>query len=178
MKMIRRVNFYGGPGCGKSTTSTFVFTSLKRENYNVEYIPEYVKKWTYYNRKPQGFDQIYLFGKQLQAEDLALRGGFDTIVSDSPIFLSAIYAQEYGTPGAKQLKELALEVEQTYHSLNIFLVRGDKKYNTSGRFQTAKEAEELDTKIIGNLVGYGINFTCFQYTESKEILEYVKKELK
>ena len=38
-----KIAFTGASGVGKSTLSTGVFYNLKKDNYNVEYIPEIIK---------------------------------------------------------------------------------------------------------------------------------------
>ena len=56
-----RISLFGGPGSGKSTTAARLFSELKERHYSVEHVSEYVKSWTYMNRKPKGFDQVYIF---------------------------------------------------------------------------------------------------------------------
>ena len=58
---IRRICFYGAPGSGKSTVASYIFAELKMLNYNVEFVSEYVKRWTFIKREPQPFDQVFLF---------------------------------------------------------------------------------------------------------------------
>ena len=47
MKDTLIVSFYGGPGIGKSTMSSRVFSELKSMNYEVELATEYAKDLTW-----------------------------------------------------------------------------------------------------------------------------------
>jgi len=176
--MIRRINFFGGAGCGKSTSASLLFSKMKQDGMSVENIPEYVKKWTYYNRKPEGWDQVYLFGKQLQNEDLALRGGFKYIVCDSPLLLAIIYSNIYNFQGGEELFSLASKFELQYPSLNIFLHRGDTKYDTVGRFQTEESSKKIDTTVETYLINKNIPYTDFSYYDQDKIYQYIKGKLK
>jgi hypothetical protein len=150
---------------------------MKQDGYRVEYVPEYVKKWTYYHRKPEGFDQVYLFGKQMHNEDTALRGGFDCVVCDSPLFLATVYALAYNIPGADELEKLAWHFEKAYPSLNIYVNRGNKPYSHVGRFQNEEEARIIDLQVRGSLRHSGIKFKEFDFSKQDEIYKYVKENL-
>lgn len=147
-----RINFFGGPGTGKSTTASWLFSELKLHNVSVEYVSEYVKFWAYQKRKIHKFDQVYLFGKQMHDEYKYLTHGVKNIVTDSPVLLAAIYAGINGLPNiAKSLEEICFSYDQENASFNIILDRGDKKYIQDGRFQTKEQAQEVD-KIITSYV--------------------------
>jgi hypothetical protein len=63
--MIRRICLHAGPGSGKSTLAARVFGELKVRGYDVEHVPEYIKTWAHAGRKPESYDQLYVFAKQL-----------------------------------------------------------------------------------------------------------------
>lgn len=175
--MIRRINFFGGPGAGKSTMSTYVFSALKTEGYNIEYVPEYIKFWTYIDRKPDGYDELYTFAKQLHREDTVLRGGAAYVVSDSPLYLSYFYAEYYGHEISQQILDICRNVEVTYPSLNIFLDRGDKKYNTTGRYQDEAAAKAIDLGLKRLLDANLIPYHDFLSTDKELITNFVMKVL-
>jgi len=143
------VSLFGGPNTGKSTLAARLFAELKLMGYNCELVTEYVKTWTYNDRKPESFDQVYILGQQIRREDTALRGGFDFIITDSPVGLSCFYAQQLGTKFWRHEFEIARCLDQQYPSLN-FLVTTERKpadYNDCGRFQTFEQAAELDEEL-------------------------------
>ena len=151
MKKIRRICLFGGPGCGKSTTSAYIYSQLKVLGHSVEQIQEYVKSWAYEKRKISSFDQVYLLAKQIRMEDLVLRNDVDLVVTDSPVSMSTCYAKASGVAAWRALIELSKEFERQYPSLNLFLDRGDTEYEAHGRYQTKDEAIEID-KMIKDLL--------------------------
>lgn len=149
---FRRVNLFGGPSCGKSTTALKLAAELKSLRCNIEYVNEYCKPRAYEKRPIHKFDQIYLFGKQLHYEYRFLNNGVDLTITDSPVELAAIYAGQNGHHSiAQALRELSKEYNKDFLSLNIVLQRGDRKYDPNGRYQTEEQAKELD-QIIGNVI--------------------------
>jgi len=51
MKKTVLINFYAGPGAGKSTTSAKIFAALKDRGECAELIQEYVKTWAWEGKK-------------------------------------------------------------------------------------------------------------------------------
>lgn len=149
MPSVRRINILAGPGAGKSTLAARLFSELKSDGYDVEHITEYIKTWAYQKRKPQSFDQLYVFAKQLNSEDLALRE-VNHIITDSPLIVNVAYSQFYGCNFAPELLSIVNRFEQKYPSLNLFIERS-VEYVDKGRYQTPAEAIEFDT-LLWNLV--------------------------
>lgn len=145
--MIRRINFFGGPGAGKSTTVPLVFGNMKKMGYSVELILEYIKQWAFEKRKIQGFDQLYIYAKQLRLEERVLRENVDLIITDSPLWLQCYYSSKYNFKAYNQLFELNQLFDKEYPSLNFFLKRHNGKYDPVGRFQTFDEAKKDDEKL-------------------------------
>lgn len=171
-----RINFFGGPGSGKSTTASWLFSELKKQNKSVEYVSEYVKFWAYSQRKIHEYDQIYLFGKQMQGEYKYLVHGVKNIVTDSPILLAAVYAEINGAGGiADHLAGICEMYDADYASLNIYLKRGDKPYDAEGRYQTAEQALQADALIMQYLEKYYTRDQIFKvdYNDRNAIFEKV-----
>lgn len=148
MSDIKRINFYGGPGCGKSTVAAQVFSALKQEGAEVELVQEYVKDWTFIDRRPQSFDQVFLFANQLHREDLILRREETSlIVTDSPILLNAWYGVDGDVDEAMELVSISHHFESKFPSLHIWLDRSGVNYSNVARFQNYREATELDRRL-------------------------------
>lgn len=149
MKKTIVVNLFGGPGSGKSTIASELFSELKHRGINAELVTEYVKKWAWIGQKVGPFDQVYLFGKQARAEAM-LYGKVDVIVTDSPVLLSAYYEDHY-QPDWQIVKPAALRfLEKTAEAGVIrknYWLRRDKPYNPAGRYQTEEEAKAIDKEM-------------------------------
>ena len=143
---IRRINLFGGPGCGKSVTAARLYAELCIAGFQVEHVQEYVKSWAYEGRAPASFDQVYLLGQQMRREDVLLRT-VPLIITDSPILLGAVYARLYGCPAWKEILATVNRFEETYPSLNIVLDRKWITYVQGGRYQSYEQALEVDRAI-------------------------------
>jgi nicotinamide riboside kinase len=149
--MTKIINFYGGPGTGKSTTAALMYAKLKLTGVNAELVREYVKDWAWEGRKINTYDQLYLLGKQIRRESL-LYGKTDVIVTDSPVMLGVYYAEKYSpqfvtegvTAGAKALYRQA--EEDGYKHTHVMLTR-TKPYSAKGRYQTEAEAKLIDSGV-------------------------------
>lgn len=174
-----RINLYAGPGAGKSTTAAYLFSELKRLDYSVELVSEYVKSWAISNRRVVGFDQVYLMGKQLQYEYRFVANGIEHIVTDSPVLLSACYARAY-TPDlniADSMESIIMSYETKYPSINIFLERGDKSYKCEGRYQTASEALEIDKIVLDCLDRNNLSYRAFDFKDKDGILRHCRSKI-
>ena len=149
------INFYGGPGTGKSTCAAYIFYLLKAEGLNTELVREYVKDWAWEQRKISTYDQIYFLGKQIRRESM-LYGKVDWIVSDSPVMMNLYYAQKYCTLSlsegvrAATLSFYQQAAEDGHKHFHIFLKR-TKPYLSDGRYQSEAEALEIDLEIRNTL---------------------------
>jgi len=172
-KKIRRICLYGGASSGKSITATNVRAQLGFRSYDIELVDEVIKDWTYIPRIPKDCDSFFLQAGQIQKEDIRLRTGVDLIVSDSPLLLQYFYALYHKVPLQDAMLSAALEFEQLYPSLNIFINREDKFYNEVGRYEKLWEAKHIDNLIKGVLVQNKTSFTSFSCLDQSGIVEYI-----
>lgn len=168
--MTKVINLFGGSGLGKSTTASLLFGEMKLQGYHVELVSEYVKKWAWQGRKPTGFDQFYIAGKQANSES-QLYGKVDYIITDSPLLLSGFYEQyhlgrEICLPTI--LNFLNYAKENDIQHLNFFLQR-NKKFDPRGRFETAEEAMSIDGKLAAWLHGLGFDFTLITEEDRERV---------
>jgi nicotinamide riboside kinase len=166
-----RINIYGGPGSGKSTTAAYLFAKLKSQGQNVELVTEYIKTWAWEQRVPTGYDQAYIFAKQLRSEDLLTRRGIH-VITDSPLPMQLVYAKRYACPFYDELYSLCKKFDQDHPSLHI-LLRRTVPYQTFGRYETLEQAKELDISIQTLLAGYGSYMIFDPTAEKKRILSTV-----
>lgn len=143
------INFLGSPGSGKSTLGTQLYTELKIRGYEVEFVNEFVKTWTYIGREVNKFGQYYIFGMETENQS-RLFNKVDYIIADSPVLLTSFYQQYYWMSNtlvapAKEFYQCAKEAG--VNIINIFIDR-KFKYNPKGRFQTEKESEEVKKQLL------------------------------
>jgi len=146
------VNFLAGPGAGKSTTASAVFSLIKLHNINAELVTEIAKDFTWEQRLKTLRNQYYVWAKQ-QHRFWRVKDAVDVIVTDSPLFFSLVYGEQ--KPDC--FYELVLEEFNSYTNLNYFINRS-KPYQEKGRNQTEEEAKNLDDTIKFKLEKYDIKF--------------------
>lgn len=174
--MSKRFNLFGGPGAGKSTTAAWLFSELKQRHVSVELVSEFVKKWAYQNRRIDEFDQIYIFGKQMQAEYSFLSAGVKNTITDCPVLLAALYSDIYHKELnlGSDIKNIIYKYEEKHPSINIFLNRKDKPYIQEGRYQTREQAQEIDELIKLELqLNFKNNSYFIDYNNKEAILDIV-----
>lgn len=140
---MKVINFFAGPGAGKSTTACGLFYQLKIAGYNVELVTEYAKDMTWEQRYNILDDQLYITAKQ-NRRLARLRGSVDLVVTDSPLLLGMHYATPDFLNGSYQ--KMLFELWNTYDNVNFFINR-KKEYNPIGRNQTEAEAIVIDLKL-------------------------------
>jgi hypothetical protein len=131
---------------------------------NAELATEFAKDKVYEESKEVFRNQAYIFGKQW-FKITRVENKVDVLITDSPLLLSVFYNDDNRL--GQEFNTLILKVFNQYDSLNYLILR-HKPYNSSGRFQTEEESNELeipmkklleDNKILyekrnGNQVGY------------------------
>ena len=142
MNQTSIINFYGGPGTGKSTTAAHTFALLKQAGVNCEIVNEFAKDKVWEESLAVLNYQMYIFGKQLHRVNRLL-GKVDYIVTDAPILMSLIY----GPHEVPEFHALVRRVYRDMRNIDVFL-RREKVFNPAGRVQNEKEAKELDAEIF------------------------------
>lgn len=149
---FRRINLFGRPGIGKSTVAAHIYHQMKIRGLKVELINEYVKSWAYMGRPIRSFDQVYVFGKQINAEDrLLFHSKLDYIIADSPILIQCCYAQLSNDPVRHALRQLVRLFDQQFAPLNVFLDSPTEQHQDEGRFhnlETARASAEIMKAVL------------------------------
>ena len=147
------INFFAGPGAGKSTTAAGVYSLMKQRGLGAELVTEAAKDATWEEHKFLLSQQVSLFAEQLRRQT-RLIGKREVIVTDSPILLPALV---YNT-GWENLAALAWEAWDKFDNINFF-IRRSKPYDTEGRRETEYEAKEKDQKSLDMLIAHAVPFT-------------------
>lgn len=168
---MRVVEFYGGPGIGKSACAMATALALKLgheqhewpEPLSVEYVPEFAAEQVRGARLVGGDprralgNQLLLAGTQLHYLERLACDGVQIAVCDSPLWLCAVYAQALDRyPDGAWRDILRAHYERPLSTprgpepvevLPVLLTRVERHYNSSGRVQEIAESKELDTAI-------------------------------
>ena len=175
------INFFGGPGIGKSTQSSELFTLMKKKHMDVELTFEFPKIIAWEENHSAIRDQFYITANQ-HRNISRLYGKVEYIIVDSPIILGMVYKDLY----TKKLEYpssfyddsfdfFILRLFKKYNSLNIFLNRDDTTYNENGRFQNLEESKEIDQSIKDKLITHDIPFVEFPVYKktAEDIFNYI-----
>lgn len=167
------INFYGGPGTGKSKMAFRLTSDLKDLGFGVELAAEYAKDLTWQQSNHVLTNQIYIFGKQ-QHRIWRLDGKVQIIVTDSSLLNSVVYCKNDTSP---LFKSLVMEEYRKRNNIAINLLRGIH-YDTNGRNQDLSGAIELDNEITEMVqTNFGFDLTVPGELEySQEILNFVVRK--
>jgi len=136
------VNFYAGPGAGKSTVAASVFAELKKNHVNCELITEFAKRKVWEGNIECLNNQLYITAKQ-QYLMWTVSKHVDVIVTDSPLLLGCIYGND------ELLNKIIMREYDKYNNIDIFLRRNtDVPYQSNGRMQSLDEAIDKDNEIF------------------------------
>lgn len=154
---MRVINFFAGPGSGKSTSAAGLFFLMKTQGYNVELVTEYAKDVTWEQHMFILSDQVAITGEQNRRLN-RLIGKVDYAITDSPLLLGLAYLPQKYVPSYPTFVQ---ELFNSYDNfLNIFVYRV-KPFNQRGRNQNELEAIEKDNQIKQILINSGTKFIEF-----------------
>lgn len=165
------VNFFAGPGAGKSTLAAATFAALKMHNINAELIQEVAKEWAWEGRPI--YCQAQIFGEQLARQERLRKAGLDVIVTDSPLIQSIPYTpKEY----PQEWDRFVFHMFGLYKNLN-YLVRRTKPFNPKGRFHNLEQAEKIDLETEMMLQMYEISYQIVNVNAAQTIAENIVERL-
>jgi adenylate kinase family enzyme len=186
---FRRINFWGGPGAGKTSMASLLYGKMKAKGYKVHFSEESVNSWIYQGRvPPEGYDDLLLFAQQIHAEEVCLNprkagakrpraAAADYIVTDCPPLMCCVYNQRRQVPYHDHLVKIALYYEEEYPSLNIFVERS-ASYDKRGRFHTRQEAKAIDRVMLQWLDQHRLEYRRFHVTEAEKAIKYVLNKIR
>lgn len=177
------INLFGGPGIGKSTQASGLFTEMKRHHMSVEYTYEFPKEVAWEGNVSQLRDQFFITANQ-HRNISRLYGKVEYIIVDSPIILGCIYEQRYGNDypasfySQSNLSNFIWRLFKKYDNINILLKRNNETYDPSGRLQDLQEAQEIDEDIKQTLLINNISFTEFNVNTNTavDIFKYITQD--
>lgn len=148
MKNSVVINFIGGPGAGKTIMAASLFIELKIRGLSVEYVQEVAKTLVWTKQFDEINNQHALSHKQYKILDM-INGHVDYIITDGPL-LNGLYYNQYNTHNVcdiKKTKQFIIDCHNKFININIYIKKGNFKYETVGRMQTENEAKIIEKKL-------------------------------
>ena len=172
MKKTIVINLVGGPGAGKSTFATMLFSSLKKKGVSCEYVDEFAKGLVWEGRDTALKDQLYVLANQNHKLNRVV-GKVNVIITDSPLLVSMYYNSVL--PEGEKLNceifdKLVMECYEKYDNIVYYLER-NFPYVMEGRYQTEEESIVVNNVMKKMLDEKGIEYK--KITSSDENAEEV-----
>ncbi len=140
------INLIGGPGLGKTTMCAILFAELKLKGYNIEYVQEYAKHLVWTEQFEELNNQYHVSQQQYKLLSCIV-GKTQIIITDGPL-LNALYYNRNNKDNIcdiSKTEKFILDSYSKFNNINLFLERGDFKYEQAGRIQNETESREIDT---------------------------------
>lgn len=148
-KTLTVINFFGGPGTGKSTTAAELFAAMKKRGMRVELIHEVAKEYVWERWDHIFREQDYISAHQHRQQRRLVGHDIDYVILDSSILLGLFYTPDDFPPS---FKVFLRDVFDSYDNLNIYLTRSsDFPYQQEGRNQDEETAREIDEQVLAYL---------------------------
>jgi len=170
--MLKVINLFSGPGCGKSTLASGIFHRMKVDGRSVEYADEYAKQMTWEDRQKEMSNQVYIFAKQYKKIQ-RLVGKVEWVVTDCPLIMNLAYCP---STYFSNFAPLVMEISRDFDNRNFFLERR-VPFESVGRNQNLEQAIQKDKEIEELLESYNQRFTVIE-SSGQEGVEKIMKVLK
>jgi hypothetical protein len=172
-KELTVVNYWGGPGTGKSVAAAGLFFAMKIQRFEVELVTEYAKDCVWEERWKLFPEQDYFLAKQ-NRRIRRLVGKVDYAINDSPLALSLSYVPK---DFPDSFKTFCFDQFNSYTNFNIFLNRVSD-YEALGRRQSKESADAKSKHIKSIMDQYKIEYIELDADDrivSNTLLEMKKK---
>lgn len=166
---MKVINLYGGPGSGKSTTASHLFSIMKLRGHKVELVTEYAKELTYDKKWDILRDQNAVIQEQYNRQK-RVENQVDYIITDSPLPLGLIYAQN-DLKNDPFFWDHILDLTEEFNNFNVLLKRV-KPYSHYGRKESSEKAIEIDREIKDVLERAGLPYANVRGDEDGAVIIY------
>ncbi len=151
MKKTIVINILGGPGVGKTTVASELFSVLKKKNKDVEIVSEFAKELVWEKRTEAFNVRLYMHAEQ-NHRLMMMNGNLDYIITDSPLILTSVYNHFYMEDKHTKdyndmIDNVVIETWNLYNNIT-FLLNRTVNYETNGRRESEEEAQMIDSKTM------------------------------
>ena len=174
------INLIGGPCCGKTTMCALLFAQLKLNGYIIEYVQEYAKHLVWTKDFETLNNQYYVTRTQYKLFK-QINGNVDLIITDGTI-LHGLYYNRYNidnTSNVDKTQKLIIDCYNEFNNINIFLQRGNFKYEQEGRIESESESMKIDVILKESLDKFNIPFVIFDSSTNQieSIIDYIQQAI-
>jgi RecA/RadA recombinase len=161
------VNFFGGPGSGKTTAAARAFVELKLRSIEAENLDEVATQMIRLGQLQALTVQPFLFGQALYRLMVTARST-DVCLMDSPLLLNPIYDGDQ----SQHLEALVWEYHRRFRNLNFFVQRGTdvRDHRMDGRVHNLQESIRLDARIRAYLDDNLVPYTLLSHRQEDIIM--------
>lgn len=142
---MKIIEFFGGPGSGKTTSATHCFSAFKRRGIECEFTREYAQEAIFAQQTYQLAHQVIVAANQYRKYTELQDAGHKLVFSDSSILLSKIYGA--GSPKHDLLLPILDALHGDFEVIKVFVTRSDRPFSQRGRVHTEGQSRELDILI-------------------------------
>ncbi len=175
--MTKVINFFGGPGIGKSTIAAKIYAELSSMGYLCEIVNEFAKELAWAGRIDDLKDQLYVFGEQNHRQNILI-GKADFVIVDGSILLSGYYNKHYKSDKYLDtyFDEFIIQIFNKYDNINYLITRDDSdEYKEHGRVQTEEAAKKVDVEMKNYLDESRINYKEISRNDTSSIINDIIK---
>ena len=169
------INLFGGPGCGKSSLASYIYSYLKSHHYSVGLLQEFATQLILNKNIEALKKQYWVITNQLYNQEL-LEESYNIVITDSPILLGEIYDIDENSVTKELLKVLMTEKFKEKENINIFIRRDLKKeFSLDGRVHDLSESLKKDVEIENMLKSHSvIDLIEINITDEKQKEQLIK----
>lgn len=164
MKKTTVINIFAGPSCGKTTLAAKLFYEFKVSNLfaSVELVQEHAKQLVWQKRFDELKNQKLVTQGQIKLL-MPLVDEVELIITDSPLELGLVYSpmEQY-----QIIQKMIKSCNEQYNAINLFLERGDFKFEEKGRIHNEEESREKDLEIRTLLDTLEADYTVINHNTS------------
>ncbi len=154
------INIIGGPGSNKSLFSSAIVLFLNMHQKSVETVPDYAKSLVWQQDFEALKNQYAIAQRQFEMINI-IDGQVQYIVTECSLPQVLYYNEHYedNICDVGKTRSNILKWYRQHNNVNVMIVRGDRKYVHSGRFQDEEDARKIDQGLRNTLVREGMKFT-------------------
>lgn len=182
---MKRIALAGGASCGKTSLARHLTTRLYNQmepKRNAQHVTEFARDYINECRRnerefrPAFADQQMFFREQLRREEALDPDKVEFLITDSPVFLTIIYAFPLVDVTRYPHRQWYLKLYEEWlaqHSRrydHVFVLAREKEFFRDGtRGGTKEGAEDMHRRIVSFLTYHEVPYTSIEGTDEQRV---------